>query len=193
MGYLIGAVIEAVRDGNHLIQLKRAQENNATERVNVDRRFSIDIPAFLSPAYIKGEEASLHYSSVSLFIRYKVFENPKSDAVMTLNSVDLRTIPPFLLGQNLLRKVAVAALEKEFNLDLVKIEKCEDIKINGLNALVIYASQEQTFFHGAIHGIYALIEGEATIYIVSITSNPPSVFKLADKFEKSICSFKELK
>ena len=193
MGYLIGAVIEAVRDGNHLIQLRRAQENNATERVSVDRRFSIDIPAFLSPAYIKVEEASLHYSSVSLFIKYKVFENPKSDAVATLKSVDLRTIPPFLLGQNLLRKVAIAALEKEFNLDFVKIEKCEDIKINGLNALVVYASQEQTFFHGAIHGIYAFIEGGATIYIVSITSNPPSVFKLADKFEKSIYSFKELK
>lgn len=192
MGYLIGAAIEAVRDGNHLIQLRRAQANNATERVSVDKRFSIEMPAFLSPAYLKGEEASLHYSSLSLFIRYKVFETPKSDAVATLNSANLKTIPPFLLGQNLLRKVAVATLGKEFNLDLVKIEKCEDIKVNGLNALVVYASQEQTFFHGAIHGIYAFIEGEATLYIISITSNPPSVFKLAEKFERSINSFKEL-
>lgn len=193
MGYLIGAVIEAVRDGNHLIQLRRAQENNATERVSVGKKFSVDIPIFLSPAYIKGEEASLHYSNVSLFIRYKVFENPKSDAIATLNSVNLKTIPPFLLGQNLLKKVAVATLGKEFNLDLAKIEKCEDVKVNGLNALVVYASQEQTFFHGAIHGIYAFIEGETTVYMICITSNPPSVFKLADKFEKSIYSFKELR
>lgn len=193
MGYLIGAVIEAVRDGNHLIQLKRAQENYATERVSVGKRFSVDMPTFLSPAYIKGENVSLNYSSVSLFIKYRVFENPKSDAISTLNRADLKIVPPFLLSQDLLSKMAVATLGKQFDLDLVKIEKCKDVRVNGLNALVVYASQEQTFFHGAIHGIYAFIEGEKTMYIISITSNPPSVFKLADKFEKSINSFTELK
>lgn len=188
---LISLIAGGIMDANKAIKQNQAKNNNAVQNVVVKNMYSIDVPSFLSPTTRFGEDASLQYWNKTMDIAFQVIDEPKSDFKETVAELDVE-LPEFGKGKSLLDKMAVLSLGNMFDIDKVEIGNYTETTINGMNAVTLNAFQKRSFFHDALYGSFAFIEGADNLYQIIILSGGTSIRELADKLEESIKSFKEL-
>ena len=188
---LLSLIVGGVMDANKAIKQNKAKNDDTSQTVVVQNRYSIDVPSFLSPTKKFGEDASLQYWSKTLDVAFQVIDEPKSEFIASVEELR-KELPDFGKDKSLLDNMATFTLSNMFDMDKVEIGDYTDTEINGLNAVTLNAFQKRTFLKDALYGSFAFIEGKETLYQVIILSGGTSISKLADKLEKSINSFREL-
>ena len=188
---LISLIAGGVMDANKAIKQSQAKNDDSTQNVVVQNRYSIDVPSFLSPTNKLGADASLQYWGKTLDVSFQVIDEPKSEFLNSVESIR-KELPDFGKDKSLLENIATLSLSNMFDMDKIEIGSYTETKINGMNAITLNAFQKRTFLKDALYGSFAYIEGKETLYQIIILSGGTSISKLADKLEKSIKSFKEL-
>jgi len=188
---LINLLVGGAMDAHKAIKQNQAKNDDTSQNVVVQNRYSINIPSFLSPTNKLSEDASLQYFSRTLGVAFQVIDEPKAEFEDSVAEFK-KQMPDFGEGNSLLDNMVTITLSKMFDMDKVKISDYTETKINGMNAITLNAFQERTFLKDAIYSSFAFIEGKNTLYQILIMSGGTSISKLADKLEQSIKSFKEL-
>ncbi|MDR0874304.1 MAG: hypothetical protein LBN27_12715 [Prevotellaceae bacterium] len=188
---LISLLVGGAMDANKAIKQNKAKNDDTTQKVVVQNRYSIDVPSFLSPTNKLGEDASLQYWSITLDIIFKVIDEPKSEFVSYLEELK-KVKPDFGKDKSLLDNMAMLKLSRIFDINKVKFDGYTETKINGMNAVLLNTLEKRTFLKDAQYGSFAFIEGKDTLYQIIIQSGGTSILKLADKLEQAIYSFVEI-
>lgn len=188
---LIGMIVGGIYDANKAIKQNKAKNDDSTEKITVEGRYSIEVPSFLSPTKLLSEDAAIQYRSNTLDISFMVIDEPKADFVKEIEEFD-KDMHVFGNEETLLDKMVVVSLNNMFDMDKVEILEYTSTKINGMNAVTFNSFKKRTFFEDAQYGSFAFIEGRNTLYQIIILSGGTSISKLAGKLEKSINSFCEL-
>jgi len=188
---LISSLVGGAMDAHKAIKQNQAKNDDTTQNIVVQNRYSIDVPSFLSPTNKFGEDASLQYWSKTLDVAFQVIDEPKSEFIDSVEKIR-KELPDFGKDKSLLDNMITLTLSNMFDMDKVEIGDYTETKINRLNAVTLNAFQKRTFLKDAMYGSFAFIEGKETLYQIIILSGGTSISKLADKLEQSIKSFKEL-
>lgn len=184
---LISFVVGGILDANKAIKQKSAQNNDETSIVTIDNKYSIEVPAFLSPTKNLSEDASIQYWNKTLDITFQVIEEDKHEFIEAVESIKLSE------DDSLLDAFATLVLANMYgSIENIEIEDKRIIEINGLPSLRIDVFQKRTFFKDAVYTSFAFIEGKNSLYQIIIMTGGTSISKLSEKLESSIYSFKEL-
>lgn len=189
---LISTIAGTIIDANKMAKQKKAQNDDTTQHVIVNDKYSIDLPSFLSPVQHSEEEVSLLYGNRTLDISIAIKDESKSEMIETIK--DFEEISPDLFDNDdsFLEKVYLCEIGTTFDADKIEIMDYTETTINGLKAATAQIFQERTFFKDAVYSHYTFIEGKESIYTLVINIGGTSIRKLAEKLEASTLTFKEL-
>jgi hypothetical protein len=188
---LIGSIVGGIMDANKAVKQNQAKNDDTSQRVVVQNKYSIDVPSFLSPTTKLGEDASLQYWSKTLDVTFQVIDEPTLEFTDALTEIR-KEVPDFGEDKSLLYNMATLTLSNMFDMDKVEIGGYTETEINGMNAVLLNAFQKRTFLKDALYGSFAFFEGKDTLYQIIILSGGTSISTLSDKLGKAIYSFKEL-
>ncbi|MBR1517225.1 MAG: hypothetical protein IJ620_03695 [Bacteroidales bacterium] len=187
---ILHLITSSIIDANKAIKQSQARNNNETQTVAVENRYSIEIPSFLSPT-TKNKDAAIQYYSRTLDISFLVIDEPKEEFIKGMDSFK-KEMPGFGKDKTLLDNLIAISLSNLFDINKIEILNYTHTSINGLNAVTLNTFKKRTFLEDALYGSFAFIEGKETLYQIIILSGGTSITKLAEKLELSIKTFKEL-
>ncbi|MBQ9545906.1 MAG: hypothetical protein IJU90_01275 [Bacteroidales bacterium] len=188
---ILHLITSSIIDANKAIKQSQARDNNETQTVAVENRYSIEIPSFLSPTTKLSEDAAIQYYSKTLDISFMVIDESKEGFIKEMNSFE-KEMPNFGKEKTLLDNLIAISLSNIFDINKIEILNYTHTSINGLNAVTLNTFKKRTFLEDALYGSFAFIEGKETLYQIIILSGGTSITKLAKKLELSIKTFKEL-
>ena len=188
---LLNLVVGSIVDANKAIKQSNAINNNETQTVTVENRYSIEVPSFLTPTKKLSEDAAIQYYSKAMDISFMVIDEPKEVFINEMEEFK-KEMPDFGKDKTLLDKMVIITLSNAYDMDKIEVLDYTATSINGLNAVTFNTFKKRTFFEDAQYGSFAFIEGKDTLYQIIILSGGTSITKLSEKLESSIKTFKEL-
>ncbi len=157
-----------------------------TETINVEDKYSITIPAFLSKSSILNSDASLQYQHIFKEFYVIVIDETKEEFLQAINENELTE--PYSSDLNGYTKLLMDSFENSIN----TYQKAEfnDTIINGVNAKL-------TSITGKSEGVdayfmLAFLEGDKRFYQIMTWTLSNRKYTYNDMMKKLIYSFKEL-
>jgi hypothetical protein len=188
---LISLLVGGAMDAHKAIKQNNAKNDNSSQTVVVQNRYSLDVPSFLSPTNKLNADASLQYYDKTLDCAVQVIDEPKSEFSEVIEGLR-KEVPDFGKDKPLLENYATITLGNMFDLNKVEIGSWIDTSVNGCNAITLEVWQKRTFTKDAAHYRYGFIEGKEMMYQILIIVGGSSISKIGDRLENIVKSFKEL-
>ena len=188
---LLSLVVGGIVDANKAIKQNKAKNDDTTQTVSIQNKYSIELPEFFKPTTKLNDEASLQYWNKTLDCGVTVIDETKSDFFKALEILREES-PEFGKDKSLIDNYCSVAICNMFDIDNVIIESRDDLTINGHNAITLEVFQKRTFLKDAAHYRVGIIEGKDTMYQINIVVGGTSIKHIGDRLDEIIKSFKEL-
>ena len=166
-----------------------SEQDDTTQNIVVENKFSVELPSFLSPTRELGK-ASLQYYNSEVKFCVTVNDIQKSDFLASVEKMKKK--PFFDKDKPLLDNMAMKSLYDTFGKEEVAISNWQETEINGNKAITLIAQIKWYHLKHETYYKFGFIESKDRFYqiIVWTIIDIASIFD--NKMSEIIKSFKEL-
>ena len=187
----LGVVLLVWRIIRGIFFRQKAIEDDTTQTVSIQNRYSIELPSYTKPLPGLARDASLQYGSRRIGLYIYVVDEKKSDVI---NVIEKRKSEGTLTNQEntLLSNLAEIIIAGMFNHK--EMWDYRNINVNGLEGISFNISNTTTHLGKSITTNYhfAFFEGKETLYQICSQVVDGNIETFLHQMEHIVNSFKEI-